>query len=388
MKSHMSPELREQVTWLLSSQHNELLSAIGKGRVLDEKSAQALVDGSPYADDRALEMHVVDAVTPEEKLAERLGHGAEVRVTIATWERTQKKVRIPAPSLRARKYVAVLRIEGAIIDGRSGKLPFKPPIEIPLVSAERAGDLTVVQAARRVASDKRAAAVVLYVNSRGGSATASEAMRQALEVIAARKPLVICMGPFAASGGYWVSTPGRWIVARPGTITGSIGVLSGKFVTGGMWSKLMANRETVAFGQRVTMETDERPFTEEERAIVKSQIDRIYELFLERVSKARNMTPEEIHPIAAGRVWTGRQAFERKLVDEMGGFEAAVRKARTLASLPDAAPAREVRAPKRMVPPPATASAVEFIGYLLEGVSLFNRAPALAVMDYLPGDLF
>jgi len=387
MKSHMSPELREQVTWLLGSQHNELLSAIGKGRVLDEKSAQELVDGSPYADDRALEMHVVDAVVPEEKLAERLGQGADARVTIATWERAQKKVRMPAPTLRARKYVAVLRIEGAIIDGRSGKLPFKPPIEIPLVSAERAGDLTVVQAARRVASDKRAAAVVLYVNSRGGSATASEAMRQALEVIAARKPLVICMGPFAASGGYWVSTPGRWIVARPGTITGSIGVLSGKFVTGGMWSKLMANRETVAFGQHVTMETDERPFTEEERAIVKSQIDRIYELFLERVSKARNMTPEEIHPIAAGRVWTGRQAFERKLVDEMGGFEAAVRKARTLASLPDAAPAREVRAPKRMVPPPAAASAAEFVGYLLEGVSLLNRAPALAVMDYLPGDL-
>jgi protease-4 len=281
----------------------------------------------------------------------------------------------------------VLRIEGTIIDGRSGKLPVKPPIDIPLVSAERAGDLSVVQAARRVAGDKRAKAVVLYVNSRGGSATASEAMRQALEVIAARKPLVVCMGPFAASGGYWVSTPGRWIVARPGTITGSIGVLSGKFVTGGMWSKLMFNRETVAFGQHVTMESDERPFTDGERAIVKSHIDRIYALFLERVSKARNMTPEEIHPIAAGRVWTGRQAFERKLVDEMGGFDAAVRKARTLAGLADTAPAREVRPPKRMVPPVAAASAAGVVGYLLEGLSLLNRAPALAVMDYLPGDL-
>src|SRR5258708_25504009 len=198
-------------------------------------------------------MHVVDAVMPEEKLADRLGEGGGAGGRVGTWERGEKKVRIPAPTLRARKYVAVLRIEGAIIDGRSGKLPFKPPIEIPLVSAERAGDLTVVQAARRVASDKRAAAVVLYVNSRGGSATASEAMRQALDVIAARKPLVVCMGPFAASGGYWVSTPGRWIVARPGTITGSIGVLSGKFVTRGMWSKLMGNRQTAAVEQHVTL---------------------------------------------------------------------------------------------------------------------------------------
>ena len=387
MKSNMSPELREQVTWLLGSQNNELLSAIGKGRVLDDKGTQALVDASPYSDDTALEMHVVDAVMPEEKLAARLGQGSGASVTIGTWERTQAKLRIPAPALPARKYIAVLRIEGMIVDGRSGKLPFKPPIEIPLVSAERAGDLTVVQVARRVASDKRAAAVVLYVNSRGGSATASEAMRQALEVIAARKPLVVCMGPFAASGGYWVSTPGRWIVARPGSITGSIGVLSGKFVTGGIWSKLMFNRETVAFGQHVTMQGDEKPFTEEERSIVKSHIDRIYALFLERVSKARNMTPEEIHPVADGRVWTGRQALDRKLVDELGGLDAAVRKARSFAGLADTAPVREVRPPKRMIPPAAIAGTAGFIGYLLEGVSLLNRAPALAVMEYLPGDL-
>ena len=384
-KSQMSPELREQLTSLLDSQQKELLSAIGKGRVLDEKGAQALVDSSPYADDTALEMRAVDAVLPEEKLAERIGSGIPVR--IGTWEQARKKVRTPAPTLRARKYVAVIRIEGAIMDGRSARLPVKPPIDIPFVGGDRAGDLTVVQAARQVANDKRAAAVVLYVNSRGGSATASEAMRQALDVIAARKPLVVSMGPFAASGGYWVSTPGRWIVARPGTLTGSIGVFTGKFVTAGMWSKLMFNRETIAFGQHVTMESDERPFTDEERQIARSHIGRIYALFLERVGKARNMTPEQVHPIADGRVWTGRQAFERKLVDELGGFDAAVRKARTLAGLSDTAPVREARGPKRMIPPVAAASAMGFVGYLFEGVSLLNRAPALAVMEYLPGDL-
>src|SRR5713226_5593354 len=191
----------------------------------------------------------------------------------------------------------------------------RPPIEIPLVGDDRAGDLTVVQAARQVAGDKRAAAVVLYVNSRGGSATASEAMRQALDVIAASKPLVVAMGPVAGSGGYWVATPGRWIVARPGTLTGSIGVLTGKLVTGGMFSKLMVNRETVAFGQHVTLEGDDDPFSDEERNIVRGEIDRTYELFLEAVDSSRKMTRDDVHPIAAGRVWTGSQALERKLVD-------------------------------------------------------------------------
>jgi protease-4 len=229
--------------------------------------------------------------------------------------------------------------------------------------------------------------VVLYVNSRGGSATASEAMRQALDVIAARKPLVVAMGPVAGSGGYLVSTPARWIVARPSALTGSIGVLTGKIVTRGMWSKLMFNRETIAFGQHVTIDSDEKPYTDEEREIVKGQVDYYYKLFLDVVGKARKMTPEEVHPIAAGRVWTGRQAFDRKLVDELGGLDAAVRKARSLAGLGETAPVREVRPPKRMIPAQAVAGAAGYIGYLLEGVSLLSRAPALAVMEYLPGDL-
>jgi protease-4 len=386
-KSRMSPELREQVTWLLDSQHKELLSAIGVGRVLDEAGAQALVDASPYADDAACEHRVVDAVIPEEELAARLGKTTGRPATIGTWERASAKMRSAAPNLGRGKYVAVLRIEGTIIDGRSGKLPFKPPVEVPLVGDDRAGDLSVVQAARVIADDKRAAAVVLYVNSRGGSATASEAMRQALSVIAARKPLVVAMGPVAASGGYWVSTPARWIVARPGTLTGSIGVLTGKFVTSGMWSKLMLNRETVVFGQHASIESDETPYSDEEREIVKGQIDRIYAVFLDIVGAARKMTPGEVHPIAAGRVWTGRQAYERKLVDELGGLDAAVRKARSLAGLPATAPVREARAPKRMIPPPATAGAAGYLTYLMEGARLLTQTPALAVMEYLPGEL-
>jgi len=122
---------------------------------------------------------------------------------------------------------------------------------------------------------------------------------------------------------------------------------------------------------------------------VKSQIDHVYSQFLELVAKARKMTPEEVHPIAAGRVWTGRQALERRLVDELGGLDAAIRKARSLANLDDKATVREARAPKRMIPPTAAAAAgaAGFVGYLLEGISILSRTPTLAVMEYLPGEL-
>ncbi|MEA2628526.1 MAG: protease, partial [Chloroflexota bacterium] len=348
-KSKMSDELREQITWLLDSQHKELLTAIAESRRIGAEAAAALIDASPYADDAALTKKVVDGVLAEEDLPSHLAGGS--RVDLATWEQAQRKLKAPRPTLGRGKYVAILRIDGLIVDGRSERLPVKPPIDIPLVGAPRAGDLTIVQAARQVAADKRAAAAVLYINSPGGSATASEAMRQALDQINARKPLVVAMGPVAGSGGYWVATPGRWIVARPGTLTGSIGVLTGKLVMADLWAKFHINRETIKFGEHVTMSGDDRTYSKEERQIVKGEIDRIYDLFLDVVGRARGMTREQVHPIAAGRVWTGRQAYERKLVDELGGVDAAVRKARSLAGLKESAPVHEVRAPRRMIPP-------------------------------------
>lgn len=385
-KSKMSDEFREQVTWLLDSQHGQLVSAIADSRHVDVGAAKAIVDGSPYSDDMAGAEHVVDSVLFEEDLPMHLGGGKPA--SLGSWEQAERKMRRPRPALGRGKYVALMRIEGTIIDGRSGRMPVRPPVDLPLVGDDRAGDLTVVQVARRVAADKRAAAAVLYVNSRGGSSTASEAMRRALEGVAARKPLVVVMGPVAGSGGYDVAVPGSWIVARPGTLTGSIGVLGGKLVTGGLWSKLLVNRETVAFGDHVTMYSDERPFTDVEREIMRREVDHIYRGFLEKVARSRRMPVEKIEPIAQGKVWTGKQALENGLVDEMGGLEAGARKARALARLPEQAPVREVRAPRRFAAPAGDpAPAVGWLGYALEGFRLLNRAPALAVMEYLPGEL-
>jgi protease-4 len=337
-------------------------------------------------DNDALEHRVVDRVVPEEQLPDHLGGGAEP-TRIATWEQARRKLPSRPPTTRRGPYVAIIRVEGTIVDGRSGRLPISPPIDLPLVGDDRAGDLTVVALARQVAADKRAAAAVLFVNSRGGSATASEAMRQAIELIAKRKPLVIAMGATAASGGYLVSTPAQWIVARPGTLTGSIGVLTGKFVTTGVFSKLEINRDTVAIGRHVTLEADDDPFTDEERTIVRHQIDRLYDSFLEAVGSSRRMSRDEVEPLAGGRVWTGSQALERKLVDELGGLQAAVRKARSLAGLDSSAPAREVKAPRKPVPPRPLPTAAGYVGYVLEGLGMLTRAPALAVMEFLPADV-
>jgi protease-4 len=153
-----------------------------------------------------------------------------------------------------------------------------------------------------------------------------------------------------------------------------------------MWTKLLFNRETISFGKHATLDDDFKPYNDEERRIVKGHIDRIYQAFLEVVGKARGMSVDEVDPIAGGRVWTGRQAHERKLVDELGGLDAAISKARSLGGLKDDAPVREVWASKRMMPP-AAGGAATYVAYMIESLGLLSRAPALAVMDYLPGEL-
>src|SRR5207245_10252883 len=135
----------------------------------------------------------------------------------------------------------------------------------------------------------------------------------------------IAMCPVAGSGGYLVATPGQWIVARPGTLTGSIGVLTGKLVTSGLFSNLLVNRETVAFGRHVTLEGDDDPFTDEERRIVQAEIDRTYELFLGAVATSRHMTFEQAQQIAGSRVWRGTPAWERRLGDQGGGLRSRLR---------------------------------------------------------------
>ncbi len=373
-RKDMSDEVREMSNWLMDSAYAERLSAIAEGRNLTEKEARDLVDQTPCTDLKALEIGAVDGVIGEEHLPDHLRRG-ETPARLQAWGDARGSLlrgRTPPPG----KHIALIPIEGIILDGESGRPPVKPPFRVPILLEPRAGDLTVVQAVRQAMCDRRAAALVVYVNSPGGSATASEAMRAALEKAASAKPLVICMGPVAASGGYWVSTPGQTILAQPSTVTGSIGVIIGKIVASGLLNRLSIARETISRGRFSRLNDLEAPFTKEEREVIAATLQRIYRLFLERVSESRNMTINEVESLAAGRVWTGRQALEHHLIDELGGLERGLARARKLAKLHEQAAVRLTIPGKRILSPVPNPST---LAYALENLRPFQRARPLCL---------
>ncbi|MFQ5921820.1 MAG: signal peptide peptidase SppA [Anaerolineales bacterium] len=374
-RKNMSKEVRKMANWLMDSAYEERLHAISEGRGIDVEAARGLVDQTPMPDNKALELNVVDALLGEEDLPKHLGSDAEP-ARLATWETARKTLLLPRP-VRVGKYVALIPIEGTIMDGKSGRPPVKPPIDLPILTEPRAGDLTVVQAARQALRDKRAAGVVVYVNSRGGSATSSEAMRAALEKIAETKPLVVSMGPVAASGGYWVSTPGRQIFAQPSTITGSIGVILGKIVAHDLLDRLFIGREKIRRGEHTDIYDAESRFTKVEREMLWGSITRIYDLFLDRVVESRGMTREQVDELGGGRVWTGRQAYDNGLVDQIGGLGAAIAKARELAGLSPKAPARLVTVGKGQLVPAAHPAAM--LEYAMEGARFLQGTRPLCI---------
>lgn len=373
-RTAMSDEVRQMATWLIEAGFQERLKAIAVGRGLSPEQAAELVDATPCTEVRALELGAVDALATEEDLPRHLATGGRA-ARIEAWEASGERLLRPRPT-RPGRYVALLVVEGTIIDGESGRPPIRPPVPVPILLEPRAGDLTVVQAARRALKDKRAAAVVLYVNSGGGSASASEAMRAALERIQREKPLVVSMGPVAASGGYWVSTPGRTILAQPSTITGSIGVITGKLVAKRLLDLLSLHRETIFRGRHARIMGTQAPFSREERKIIWAQIQHVYDLFLQRVSESRGMLTEAVIPISGGRVWTGRQALNNGLVDELGSLRQAVARARELAGLDRRAPVRLIGAEKRPLAPQPVTAALE---YAVDGLRLLEHASPLVL---------
>lgn len=350
-RREMSEEMREMGNWLADATYEEILNAIADGRRIEKGMAIKIIDQTPCTDQVAVEIGAVDHLIGEDGLPELFRDGEEP-TRFVTWESAQKRL-YHRPLKLPGKYIALMSIEGMIIDGRSGQPPMEPPIPIPVVMDNRAGDMSVVQTIRQIYADKRAAGVVLYVNSRGGSATASESIRLALEKLSAQKPLVVVMGPIAASGGYWVSTPGKMIFAQPNTITGSIGVLMGKFADVGILEKLFLHAESIHRGENIRIYEPLAPFSNSERVVIEGYIHRIYDMFLEHVSNSRGMEIDAVDAIGGGRVWTGRQALENGLIDALGGVDKAVEKIREIANLDPRAPGRFFSPGKQYLPPVA-----------------------------------
>jgi protease IV len=329
-RSDISPEGREQLNWLLESRYQLIVDGIAEGRGITPDAVRAMIDSAPYLDDAALAAGYVDGVLTEEGLARRLN--VKHLIPLDRARRSLRRLwRKPSA-----QYVALLRVAGLMMPGESGAPPVNIPI--PFVGGERAGDLTVVRQVRNLMRNKQAAAVILYIDSGGGASMSAEAMTAALAELAQDRPLVVYMNNVAASGGYYIATPAQWIVAQPGTITGSIGVVSAKPVTRDLWEKLHVNRIEFVRGLNAALYSDAIPFTEQQRARVFESVTHIYNQFVAHVARSRKMSSEAVDAVGGGRVWTGAQANAHGLVDELGSLHAALDKARQLANLPDHAP--------------------------------------------------
>ena len=229
-----------------------------------------------------------------------------------------------------RSRIGLLYIDGDIIDGRSRT--------IPILDTKLVGSYTIADTVKQLRDDDSIKAVVLRVESPGGSSMASDVMWRELKKLGEKKPLIVSMGSIAASGGYYVAAPGKTIFALPLTITGSIGIFYGKADVSELLGKIGVNVEVRKTTSRADAESFFRPFTEDERKELNVKVRQFYDVFLDRVSQGRHMTKEEVDAVGQGRVWAGQQALERKLVDRMGGIRHALEAAREEAHLPADAP--------------------------------------------------
>jgi protease-4 len=318
-----TPEHRAAtLSWMTSVYDNALLNAAADRKQPVQALRAALESGlrsAPEAQARRLVDRLGQVEAAREGLLDRVGDGAEA-VEFGDYVRAADRDG-DGPQ------IAVVEAEGAIITGTGGTDPFGAG------GAVYSDD--VAEALYDAAEDKDVKAVVFRISSPGGSDVASDQILAAVMAVKkAGKPVVVSMGQYAASGGYWISSKADAIVAQPSTLTGSIGVYGGKFAVGPALARYGVNIETVGVGGEFNdAYTPARPFNQAERAEFAEHIDRIYQGFIARVSEGRKIPVERVAEIARGRVWTGAQARDLRLVDELGGFHQAVATAKRLAKI-------------------------------------------------------
>jgi len=309
----MSDAQREQVELVLDRLHQELLAALSGGRRVDEQRARALVDGAPYFGSDAVDAGLADALAYEDELpragAER-DSGALVLRRADAYARSRSALRWPA--LGAPSVIGVVRVHGPIASSRG----------LPLRAV--AFDERIVSAIRIARASPRVRGVVVYIDSPGGSAHASDRIRHELARLAADKPVVACLGDVAASGGYCVAVAAHQIVAHPTTITGSIGVVAARLALEPLLERIGIVTQSLQRGARARMLDPWLPLSDDDRRVVDHEVDRIYRSFLEVVARGRSRSVADIERVAEGRVWTGLDARDRGLVDSLGGFDDAL----------------------------------------------------------------
>ncbi|NEA34675.1 signal peptide peptidase SppA [Streptomyces sp. SID13031] len=321
-EKEMSGPAREMASRLAESAYEQIVEGIAVRRRLEPAKVRELVDDAPLSAEAGRDAGLVDQLGYRsdvyDALDKRLGENTLLLAEryIRRGPRTLQEVRknLPWPQ---KPVVAVIRVSGGISVGRnSGGGPIGGP---------GSGSDTIGAALRAVAEDDKVKAVVLRIDSPGGSYVASDAIRhEVLRLRATGRPVIASMGSVAASGGYFVAMPADVIVAQPGTITGSIGVFSGKGVVRDALGRIGISQEAVSQGQNARMYSAQEEFTTEQWERLEESLDRIYEDFVAKAAQDRGLPVPDLEALARGRVWTGADAHERKLVDELGGFERAL----------------------------------------------------------------
>jgi protease-4 len=314
----LSPDAREALEALLDDQYGLLVGAIGNVRLLSPDSVRRLIDAGPYTAGEAHARGLLDTLLAEadvDSMASHFGGGRHPATSFIRY------VQEAGDGIGER--IALVVAEGEIVEGRSHEGAF---------GGRTVGDHTLVEALREVRSRRGIRAVVLRIDSPGGSGDASDAIWQELRRLRREKPVVVSMGDVAASGGYYLACAADDVVAGPATITGSIGVFGGKLNVLGLFRKLGFNVETVRRGEHAEMWSPFRDFSAEERERYQRSLEQFYRVFVSRVAEGRKLAAADVDSVGQGRVWSGTAARGHGLVDSLGGlheaFELARRRAR------------------------------------------------------------
>ena len=324
-RTDMSDAHREVQNSILDDLYDQLTESIATGRGWTQDEVKQLIDEGPFTAKQALDKKLVHRLAYRDQLqaisTELTGRQhalVKANAYLATemyaydWE-------TPLPK------IAIIEADGMMVTGESFTDPF--------TGTKTMGSTTIARAIESVREDNSVKAVVLRIDSGGGFVVASDVIWRELIRLKAVKPLIVSMGDAAASGGYYIAAPADVIVASPGTITGSIGVIGGKYSFKPLYDKIGIHKEIIKRGARADFYTDYGDYPPEERTIIKEQITEIYNDFLEKVAEGRRMTTVEVDRIGRGRVWTGRQAKENGLVDRLGGLDLALSIARSKVGL-------------------------------------------------------
>jgi protease-4 len=336
----------ENTNWLLDSLYGSLVDMIARSRGKTAAQVRDWIDHGPYAADRAEELGLIDAIqTREEFVAtiqkdlggqarvdNRYGQEEKTKVNLASplglFSLLSELFKAPAAPSAQKDAVAVVYVEGAILPG------YQQPTLFGAYQAAYSGDLR--KALDTAARDDSVKAVVMRVDSPGGSAQASDVILAAARRVKARKPLIVSMGNVAGSGGYYVSCGADAIFADEATITASIGVVGGKLVTTDLWNKLGVNWVGHKRGANADLLSSTRAFDEAQRKVLQDYMQKVYEAFKGHVAQGRgSRLRKPIDEIAGGRVYTGKQALDLGLVDQIGGLQQAVEYAAARVSLKD-----------------------------------------------------